>query len=292
VLPGSSLVAIGSPIRSRGVHAWLVGFALAALLPASAEARSIRPPVAGNWEGKGTHGLSLSFQLGRIRSRIRLQALAVTVPVGCPATVRDAVALASTSAVYAGPRAAPPGLSHPLLSKPGTIGLSASTPQFPVFLEGRLVSPGRMALTMSTPSGKKVACWPRTLRFITQPAARTAVANGRWSGTLAGANSVTGTVRLDVSGRGRAINSFAFDVRCPDNASGAPNYTYGPDVNGQFIAANGTFSGPAAHSAAPGLQISWQGRFSANAVTGTIVSLGDPCGLGGSQSATFTARHA
>jgi hypothetical protein len=149
-----------------------------------------------------------------------------------------------------------------------------------------------MALTMSGPSGKNVACWPRTLRFITEPAARTTVADGRWSGTLAGANGVTGTVRLAVSEGGRVINSFAFDVRCPDNASGAPNYTYGPDVNGQFIAANGTFAGPAAHSAAPGLQISWHGRFSANAVSGTIVNLEDPCGLGGSRSATFTASHA
>lgn len=270
----------------------MLGLSLAALLPASAGARPIRPPVVGNWEGKGTHGLSLSFQLGRIGSRIRVQALAVTVPVGCPATARDAVALAGTSAVYAGPRAAPPGLSHPLLSKPGTIGLSLTTPRFPVFLEGPLVNPRRMKLTMSAPSGRNMACWPRTLRYIVQPAARTGVANGRWSGTLAGANGITGTVRLAVSGRGRAIDSFAFDVRCPDNPSGAPNYLYGPDVNGQFIAANGTFSGPAAHSAAPGLQIAWHGRFSANAVTGTIVNIGDPCGLGGSQSATFTASHA
>jgi len=269
----------------------VLGLALAALLPGSAGARSIRPPVVGNWEGRGTHGLSLSFQLARIGSRIRLQALAVTVPVGCPATVRDAVALAGTSAVYAGPRAAPPGLSHPLLSKPGTIGLSAITSYFPLFLEGPLVSPRRMTLTMPSPSGKNVACWPRTLRFITQPAARTAVANGRWSGTLANANGVTGTIRLAVSGHGRVITSFAFDLRCPDNASGAPNYTYGPDVNGQFVAANGTFSGPAAHSAAPGLQIFWQGRFSAGAVTGTIVNLGDSCGLGGSQSVTFTGSH-
>jgi hypothetical protein len=278
-------------VRSRGVH-WILGLVLATLLPASAGARSIRPPVAGNWEGKGTHGLSLSFQLARIGSRIRLQALAVTVPVGCPATVRDAVALVGTGAVYAGPHAAPPGLSHPLLSKPGTIGLSATTPQFPLFLEGPLVSPRRMTLTMSAPSGKNVACWPRTLRFITRPAARVAVADGRWSGTLAGANGVTGSVRLAVSGRGRAISSFRFDVRCPDNVSGAPNYAYGPDVNGQFIGANGTFSGPTAHSAAPGLQLSWQGRFTPNGVTGTIASLGDPCGLGGSQSATFSASHA
>jgi hypothetical protein len=270
----------------------VLSLALAALLPASAGGRAIRPPVVGNWEGVATHGLSLSFELGRIGSRIRVQALAVTVPVGCPATFRDAVAVAGTTAVYAGPRAAPPGLSHPLLSKPGTIGLSLTAPQFPIFLEGPLVSPRRMTLRMSKPSGKNMACWPRTLRFITRPAARTAVPTGRWSGTLSAANGVTGTVHLAVSARGRAIDSFAFDVRCPDNAGGAPNYTYGPDVNGQFIAANGTFSGPAAHSAAPGVRIAWQGRFSGNAVTGTIGSLGDPCGLGGSQSATFTAGHA
>ena len=253
--------ALGSAIRSRQIPVCAIGLVLAALVPASAGGRSIRPPVVGDWEGKGTDGLQLSFQLAHVGSRIRAQALALTLPVGCPATVRDTVAVAGTRPVYAGPHAAPPGLSHPLLARPGTIGLSLSGQPFPLFLEGPLVSPRRMRLSIQGPSGKNVACWPRTLRFNVQPATRIAVADGRWSGTLTGATGVTGTIRLTVAGRGRAITTFAFNLNC-NSSIGSGSFSYGPDNNGQFIAANGTFSGPAAHSAAPALRIAWNGQFS------------------------------
>src|SRR5690348_15765942 len=92
---------------------WLLPLAAVAAFPSSVDARSIRPPVLGNWEGRGPHGLALSLELARSGKRIRAAAVAVRVPVGCPATTRNALALAGTRAVYAGPRAAPPGLSHP-----------------------------------------------------------------------------------------------------------------------------------------------------------------------------------
>ena len=116
------------------------------------------------------------------------------------------------------------------------------------------------------------------------------MADGRWSGTLTGATGVTGTIRLTVAGRGRAITTFAFNLNC-NSSIGSGSFSYGPDNNGQFIAANGTFSGPAAHSAAPALRIAWNGQFSTNAVTGTLANVSDPCGSGESVSATFTARH-
>jgi hypothetical protein len=267
-------------------RAWFVPIAVAALVPGTVAARSVRTPVVGNWEGTGPHGLALSFQLARRGSRLRATALAVTVPVGCPPTVRQTVTLAGTNPVYAGPRAAPPGLSRPLLSKPGTIGLTFTAARYVVDLEGPLLNRRRALLRMSAPAGANVACWPRTLRFTTRPATRTAVADGAWTGSLASTNGVTGAIRLVVAGRGRAVTSFSFALHCPDT-SGAPAYSYGPDVNGQFIRADGTFTGPVASSAA----IAWKGRFGGEKVSGSLANLGDPCGLGTSQAATFTAAH-
>src|SRR5919197_3086493 len=181
-------------------RAWILAAAVAAFLPATVEARAIRPPAVGSWEGNGPHGLALSFQLARRGSRLRATALAVMVPVGCPPTVRQTVTLAGTNPVYAGPRAAPPGLSRPLLSKPGTIGLTFTAARFVVDLEGPLLNPRRAVLTMSAPTGANVACWPHTLRFTTRPAARTAVPDGAWTGSLTSTNGVTGAIRLVVAG--------------------------------------------------------------------------------------------
>jgi hypothetical protein len=104
---------------------------------------------------------------------------------------------------------------------------------------------------------------------------------------------VTGTIHFRVAGQGRAITSFSFAVNCPGApASSRPNYRFGPDFNGEFIAASGAFSGPAAPLVTPGLRLVWRGRFAAGGVSGTLARFGDPCKLGGEHSATFVARPA
>src|ERR1700693_5530200 len=166
-------------MRSWGVCAWVLAAAGSVLLAASAEARSSRLPDPGNWEGKGPHGLALSFQLARTRSGPHAQALAVTVPAGCPADVRNALAVAGTTkTIYSGPGAAPPGLSHPIGTSPGTMGLTLNAPQFRVLLEGSLVDHRRAVLTMGRPAGGQMTCWPRALRFEARSAPRISVMDG------------------------------------------------------------------------------------------------------------------
>jgi hypothetical protein len=247
-------------------------------LPASVEATSIGPPALGSWEGRGPQGLALSFELRRVAGAIRAEALAVSVPIGCPARARNTIAVAGTNAVYAG--------------KAGTIRVTLDAPQYPVDLQGPLLSPRRTVLTMAAPSGRARACWPRALRFDVAPARRVPVADGEWTGTVKGAHGMSGTIQLRVAGRGRAITSFSFAVNCPGvPAASRPTYRFGPDVNGQFVAASGTFSGPAAALATPGLRLVWHGRFAPGRVSGTVSRFGDPCNLGVA-SASFVARPA
>jgi hypothetical protein len=248
-------------------------------LPGSVTASPVASPALGSWEGKGPHGLALSFELRGAAGRVRAEALAVTLPVGCPATARNTIAVAGTKTVYTG--------------KADTIRVTLDARQYPVDLEGPLLSPRRAVLTMAAPVGPPRACWPPALRFTVAPARRVPVADGEWAGTVRSARGLSGRIHFRVAGQGRAITSFSFAVNCPGApASSRPNYRFGPDVNGQFIAASGAFSGPAAPLVTPGLRLVWHGRFAVGEVSGTLARFGDPCKLGGAQSASFIARPA
>src|SRR5206468_3615053 len=116
---------------------------------------------------------------------------------------------------------------------------------------------------------------------------RVAVADGPWSGTMTGADGATLSVQLGVSARGRMVKPFSFELYCPgaEPASSQPAYGVGPDVNGRFIAADGTFG-----AGLPGTPIAWHGRFAAGVLNGSISSLGRACGLDpGALSGRFTA---
>lgn len=267
-------------MRHWNVRAGVLALCVVPLsLPGSVTASPVQIPASGNWEGRGPHGLALSFQLRRVAGGIRADALAVSVPIGCPATRRNSIAVAGTRTAYAG--------------RPGAIRLTLDAPQYPVELDGPLLSARRAILTMATPIGPPRACWPGALRFQVAPAGRVPVADGEWAGTVKGAHGMSGTIRIRVAARGRAITSFSFAVNCPGSAaSSRSNYRFGPDLNGQFITAAGTFSGPAAPLVTPGLRLVWHGRFAPGRVSGTLGRFGDPCRLGGAQSASFVAQPA
>ena len=263
-----------------------------ALLPAVAQAHALRPPAAGDWEGRGPHGLALSFQLTRTQKGIRADSLTVMRPYACPATVRRANAQSVPTTGYAGPGAAPPFLQVPLLARPGTIDISGLLPgsPFPLEIEGRLHGRTRATVTTLRPSFSGNACWPRMLRFELRRSHRVAVADGHWAGTQTDPSGATVTVQVDVTGHGRLVSSFGFGLYCPgqDPASGQPAFGLGPDVNGRFIAATGTFSG--AYNATSSLV--WSGRFAAGVLTGSISHIGQQCGADpGDISAGFSATH-
>ncbi len=262
------------------------------VLAAPARARALRAPATGDWEGRGPHGLALSFELSRTRRGIRADAFTLMRPFGCPATVRSAAASSVARPGYAGPGAAPPALQVPVLARPGTIDISGLLPgsPFPLEVEGALHGPARAVLSTPRPNFKHNACWPRTLRFSARRSHRAAVADGHWTGTLTGTNGATVSVQIDVTARGRMVSSFGFALSCPgdDPASTEPSFSVGPDVNGRFIAANGAFTG----ALGPTSPVVWHGRFAAGVLTGTISDLGGPCGQDpGALTAVFTATR-
>lgn len=264
-----------------------------ALLPAVAEGRALRPPATGDWEGHGPHGLALSFELTRTHAGIHADSLTVMRPYSCPATVRRANAQTVPRTEYAGPGAAPPFLQVPLLARPGTIDVSGLLPgsPFPLAIEGRLRGRTRATVTTLRPSFTHDGCWPHTLRFQLRRARRVAVADGHWAGTQTGPNGATVTIQVDVTGRGRLVSSFGFGLYCPgqDPTSDQPAFGLGPDVNGRFIAAGGTFDG----ADGPTSTLVWHGRFAAGVLTGQISHLGQQCGSdAGDIEAGFTATRA
>lgn len=120
-----------SPVVLATASLWAGGLA-------QAEAHAPRGssiPVAGDWEGTGSDGIPLSFELVRRDGRIVATSIALGSPSSCPADARDSEAIPLQKVGYAGPG----GLdSTGFFGSSPTGTLSGKLPDDPSFLVQRV----------------------------------------------------------------------------------------------------------------------------------------------------------
>jgi hypothetical protein len=248
---------------------------LASLMLASAAAPSgalaVRPPQLGNWEGHGSHGLSMSFTLKRHGRYIDVGpgGFTVTTPTFealCPAGPQTAAAQHWDRASYAGPS------SYPLLPifhyKPRDVTFFIDVPGAFSTFSGKLRDRRTMVLQSPYTGHQRKGCgWPRTLRWVVHPVRRAPLANGTWTGTSMGPDGMIATVSADVVGAGHIVDHFKADWRC--DAGGGGSGIEAPMAE-EFIHADGTFIGPLGASVVNGQSQNWTGHFTGASLSGTI----------------------
>ena len=268
--------------------------ALVAVLPAlaaTADARTVRAPALGNWDGRGPHGLPLSFRFVRSHRHVGVRDLVVGYGVSCPARRSSAEAVAY-DAGYIGPGRPSPFLDTFNIPANGFLIDLQGTANFGT-LEGRLKGRRRGTLWMSAPTSAP-RCWPqRTDRWKIRQRKRRAVDDGSWTGSvsLAGAASVTGTVSIGVSAHGRELDAFSLAYRCGPQGGGG-GVTTKPAY--EFIDAAGRFAGPPDHQIVNGIATTWSGRFGTDGLlsgTFTTANLCSPTTASTAITLAFSARH-
>ena len=262
------------------------------VLAPAAQARRIRSPALGNWEGRGAHALPLSFRFVRSHGHVGVRDLVIGYGVSCPAmrSIAEAVAY---SAGYIGPGRPSPFLDTFNIPANGfLIDLQGAT-TFGT-LEGRLKGRRRGTLWMSAPTDAP-KCWPqKTDRWKISHRKRRAVRDGTWAGSvsLAGAPSVTGTVTVGVSAHGRELDAFSLSYDCGPQGGGG-GITTRPAY--EFIDAVGRFAGPPDHESVNGIPTTWSGSFRTDGVLNGTFSTANMCSPTTASTPvtlTFSARHA
>lgn len=250
-------------MRIRAVGATLaVAIALGAIANgAPAAARRPRPvhPVLGDWEGAGPHGLRMSFEFVRHAGQVVVLHLALGLPYGCRSAGNPAWDASAMSKIeYVAPGTVLHGPFPPLgATQFELIVLPTKGSPFPVSMEGSFSSSRHGVLTVPGPS---LRCarggWPRMLRFALAAARRVSVADGLWTGTVAGGPSgASGTVQIRVIDGGRVETDFQAAYTCPPY--GSAHFEIGPlPTVGSFVAADGSITGF-------GITV-WSGRFLAD----------------------------
>jgi hypothetical protein len=278
--------------RTTAQAGTLTVLALVAVLPGltpAASARRIRSPAIGNWEGRGPHGLPLSFRFVRSHRHVRVRNLVVGYGLSCPAKRSNAETLAY-DAGYIGPGAPSAFLKTFKIPANGfLIDLRGAT----VFetLEGRLQSRSRGRISMSAPP-KAPSCWPRkTDRWKIRRQKRRSVRDGTWAGLVNQASnpSVSGTVTVGVAAHGRELDTFSLSYRCgPDGGGGG--VTTHPAY--EFIDAGGGIAGPPSRQTVNGVPTTWSGHFGADGTLRGTYTTADLCTFAsGPVTMTFSARH-
>jgi hypothetical protein len=270
--------------------------ALVAVVPVlapTAYARRIRSPTLGNWEGRGPHGLPLSFRFVRSHGHVDVRDLVIGYGTSCPAKRANAEAVAY-EAGYIGPGRPSAFLDTFNIPANGfLIDLQGAT-TFGT-LEGRLRSGRRGKLWMSAPKHTP-HCWPRkTNRWEIRRRKRRAVRDGTWAGSVAqmGAPSVTGTVTVGVAAHGRELESFSLSYRCSSQQPGGGGITTSPAY--EFIDVVGGFAGPPNHQIVNGIPTTWSGHFGTDGVLRGTFSTANQCSPTSASTpvtVTFSARHA
>ena len=269
--------------------------ALVAVVPVlapTAGAARIRSPALGNWEGRGAHGLPLSFRFVRSHGHVGVRDLVIGFGISCPATRSSAEAVAYRAG-YIGP-----GRPSPFLH---TLGIPANGFLIDLqgamtfgSLEGRLKARSRGTLRMSAPTDAP-HCWPqKTDRWKIRHRKRHAVRDGSWTGTVSAqdSESITGTVTVGVSAHGRELDTFSLSYQCgPDGGGGG--ITTSPAY--EFIDAGGGFAGPPDHQSVNGVPTTWSGRFGTDGVLNGTFSTANQCSPTTASTPvtlTFSAQHA
>ena len=279
-------------LRSLRIGAALAAAAaLAAVATAPLAAARVRPPirpVLGDWEGTGPHGLGLSFEFVRRGRHVVVLDYALGLPTGCRSTggqTWDAEFIPHIA--YIPPGQVLHGPFPPLGPTQFELIIAPSAKQpFPVIMDGRFSSPHRGVI--SIPSPTRFGCthtgWPRTLRFSLAAAHRVPVADGTWTGTVAGPPAGTaGTVKIRVIDGGRIETDFSTSYSCPPPNAGIGSFEIGPLASvGYLIEANGSIGG------AEGTEMQWSGRFAASGLLSGKIIVSDCVPL--TDHPTFSAR--
>jgi hypothetical protein len=260
--------------------------ATGALAPA---ALARRAPALGNWEGRGPHGLPLSFRFVRSHRRVDIRDLVIGYGQSCPAQRSNAEAVAY-QAGYIGPGRPSPFLKVFHIPANGFLISLAPSTSFGT-LDGRLKGRRRGRVSMSAPKNTP-RCWPQHKnRWQIQRRKRRAVRNGSWTGAVTSAAdpSISGTVEVGVRAHGRSLDSFSLSYRCGSGGGGAstrPAY--------EFIDAGGGFAGPAQRQTTNGVPTTWSGRFGTDGVLRGSFSSADQCSPTTASTpltVQFSARH-
>jgi hypothetical protein len=260
------------------------------LLAPMAYARRIRSPALGNWEGRGPHGLPLSYRFVRTHGHVEVRDLVIGYGFSCPPKRANAEAV-TYEAGYIGPGRPSPFLKTFHIPANGfLIDLQGAT-TFGT-LEGRLTRRSRGRLSMSAPKSTP-RCWPRkTNRWKIRRRTRRAVRDGTWAGTVTQADdpSITGTLKVGVAAHGRELSSFSLSYTCGPGGGGG-GITTSPAY--EFIDAGGRFAGPPSHQIVNGVPTTWSGRFGTDRVLRGTFTTANQCSPSTSSTPVtlaFTAR--
>ncbi len=266
--------------------------ALVAVLPGlapAASARRVRAPALGNWEGRGPHGLPLSFRFVRSHRHVGVRNLVIGYGVSCPPKRSSAESLAY-DAGYIGPGRPSAFLKTFKIPANGFLIDLRGAKLFGT-LEGRLQSRRRGRVSMSAPPNVP-RCWPRkTDRWKIRWQKRRAVRDGTWTGTVTQASSpsVSGTVTVGVAAHGRELDTFSLSYHCgPDGGGGG--ITTHPAY--EFIDSGGGIAGPPSPQIVNGVPTGWSGHFGTDGTLRGTFTTADLCtSTAGAVKMTFSARH-
>lgn len=200
----------------------------------------------------------MSFELVRNAGQVVVLHLALGLPYGCRSAGKPAW---DTSAMSKIEYVAPGTVLHGPFAPLGATQFEFIVPPtkaspFPVSMEGSFSNSRHGVLTVPGPN---LRCarggWPRMLRFTLVAARRVSVADGVWTGTVAGQS---GTVQIRVIDGGRIETDFQAAYACPP-PGGSANFEIGPlPTVGNFITAAGSIGGMLY-----GMTV-WTGRFLAD----------------------------
>ncbi len=275
----------------KGRSIALAAVATLATLAGAAAAAPAAPhdlrPVLGDWEGTGPYGLRLSFQFVRLGRHVVARDLALGLPTSCRSTGNQTWDASATRQVgYIAPGAAPHGPFPPLGPPQFELIIPPATKQpFPITMRGRFSSPRRGVISIPAPRlGCAHTAWPKTLSFALTAAHRVPVADGLWTGTVAGPGGASGTVKISVIDGGRIETDISASYSCPPGIGASGNFEIGSLATvGFMIAAGGTIGGDR------GTETMWSGRFAANGLLSGKFSA-SACGSPALHLA-FTARR-
>lgn len=272
------------------------GFGFTVVLPVQALAKRRAPPVipvAGDWEGTGTDGIPLSFELKRRHGHVIATAVTLGSQGSCPANGRDAEAVPLERVGYAGDGGRyRVGLSASPTAASLTGRLSYDQ-KFTASISGHFTSP-RAGTFETTPFPRSSCGWPtKLIVWKVHAAKRRAVRDGGWTAQLSGQEVTSGALQLSVVGGGRVLKSVSGNFNCQytdsygnlhqDNESFDANPAY------EFIQDTGVFYSPVDSNLANGYPTTWEGTFSAGGGLSGTLDVYNPCTQGPTQM-TFSAR--